>query len=248
MDKCPDCNTPFKDWKPNRFVLDGAPQTPALVKIPNCSCFKKRADAQYQAHLQEEALKRAGERFERLLFDSAPIPDGVVVPHEGWSENFKAMVSEGNKFVIYGPTGTGKTAVLKTLAYRMCIADIKVRGGYMQWVLDSLKDLDHVGERMDWLLSGQVFILDDLDKPTMTKYEVDRLLSIVNFYDVPGRSLLASLNIDLPTLERKMTTTGGEEVRQKAAAIVSRLQNKAVLIKQRSDKQDRRSVAELGRD
>lgn len=230
---CESCGVPYKAWSPGKFLRVNSPEIPEHVMIPACHCLRDQSEAEYQKHLKAEQAARAMESFKRLQFSDSTLPvDGVPMPGGRW-EDPVSEVLRGNKYILTGPTGCSKTTPVKAICLKLCLAGLRVRGGYMQSVLDSLKDMDMIGERMAHLLNGQVLVLDDLDKPTMTRFEVDRLLVLINHYDSPERSILVTLNVDLDDLEKKFTSYGGDEAaKQKAKAIISRLGNRAILIYQ----------------
>ncbi len=246
---CPTCQAPYKVWSPGKFMKAHHPEVPTQVEVPACNCLRDSHERDYQAHLLSEKKLRAVERFQRMPFEDTVLPeDGVVVPHEGWAKTPSSMVASGAKFILYGPAGTGKTVIIKTMALDLCHLGFKVRGGYMRYVFDRLKDMDHVAEYMGFLLSGDVFVLDDVGGAVRTAYEADRLLSIVNYYNTPGRSILATMNFDLATLQIKLGSLGGDEsAKQNAAATVSRLSAEAIVIRQADDTPNRRAVSETHR-
>ena len=145
----------------------------------------------------------------------------VVPPPTGpWAVPATAA-SEGGKLILTGASGTGKTTLLKRILWGLCLRRYKPRGGYIPNVFFNLKSGD-TKPYMDWLTSGDLLVLDDLDKLRGTQFEGQCILNVLNHYDVNRLPIISTMNIDFPSFRTRMVEGGIPS--DYADAIISRLQ------------------------
>jgi DNA replication protein DnaC len=132
--------------------------------------------------------------------------------------------------IVVGPVGTGKTSLLRRIAYHAVLAGYRVRGGYVIEILSNLKDPQKMKPLMSWLESGNMLILDDIDKSLGTQYELDRLLLLVDRYWVKKYPVITSMNLSPEALEKKLSTVRGLNFKEEAKALLSRLKAQATQI------------------
>ena len=150
---------------------------------------------------------------------------GTALPDGKWS-NPDDCARFGGKLIIYGPAGTRKTTLLKRVVWELIGTGWKPRGGYIPRLMDRLKSKD-IGDTMDWLLSGKLLILDDLDKLRGSAYEGERILSILDHYDSNKLPVLATMNCDVNTMTARLSQTIPADY---VESIMSRLINRATFL------------------
>jgi len=173
---------------------------------------------------KEHVVRIAEARFDALgLGPKTPEMKDAKVESGPWLDPHKAAGS-GLKLIITGPVGSGKTTLLKRVVWGLALRRWKVRGGFLPTVLNSLKGAGS-DEFQDWLLEGNLLVIDDLDKLRGTQYEGDKMLAILNHYDVNRLPVIVTLNTNMGLLAERMKSGGVPA--DYAEAIVSRLNNRS---------------------
>ncbi len=197
--------------------------------IPTCGCLRTRNDARVKAEREEAWTLEAVRRVELLRLGTLNAYDKLSPAAVGW-ERPSVPILEGKNLLVMGPVGTKKTTLLKQVSYHAAMTGLKVRGGLVVEMLSRLKDMDQVKAYTAWLEGGHVLVLDDLDKLMGTQYEVERLFLLVDRYWAFGRSVIASMNMNIDELEHKMAKARGGDQTREAEAIISRLTGNATII------------------
>ena len=244
---CQLCSAPYKMWTPSALMLQHIPSDSRQdIPIPSCSCLRDRAEAEYAQHIQEERRLRVIANFKHIQFSDTSLPREFAMPHGLWEKPEEELVL-GNKYVIVGPSGTGKTTYLKIICLKLSARGVVIRGGSTRDVMDGLKDMKEVDARMDSLKSGQVLVLDDLDAVS-TRYEVDRLYTLISHYMQPGFSILISSNTSMEKLRARLFKSCNYEINEKIEALLSRLSERSTMVIQSPDALDRRVVVTVVRE
>lgn len=184
--------------------------------------FKTQADLDaYKKHVATVAA----EKFAALegLGPVTPEMSLARLPDTGpWSFPARAA-AEGFKLMLTGPPGGGKTTLLKKIVWGLCLRRRRPRGGYVLSIMDKLKTGD-IGAYIANLQGGDTLVLDDIDKLRGTEYEVERLLDVINHYDVNRLPILMTGNGELESFNAKLRKRGIPD--DMADSITSRLKNK----------------------
>ncbi len=185
--------------------------------------FKNKSDLDaYKAHVKAIAT----ERFLSLeaLGPIGPEMAEAKLPMGPWAIPINAA-AHGQKLILTGPSGAGKTTILKKILWGLCLRRRRPRGGYVLSIMNKLKGGDGIGAYIERLMTGDVLVLDDLDKLRGTEYEVERILDVINYYDVNRLPIIATLNGEIDSLQRRLVEAGA--LVDTAESIVSRLKNRA---------------------
>jgi len=183
--------------------------------------FKNQTELDaYKAHL----LAGSTEKF--MALGLGPITPEMAVlsmPPGVWSNPGHAA-AEGAKLILTGPPGSGKTTLLKKITWGLALRRRRPRGGYIPAMLDHLKSGD-IGSYTAWLTSGDLLVLDDLDKLRGTQYEAERLLAAINHYDVNRFPIIVTMNVELDQFGDRIRAGGVPA--DYAESIVSRLRGRS---------------------
>jgi len=184
--------------------------------------FNKPEDLEaYKAHVTNIAL----DRF--LKLGLGPWSSEMAkskLPEGAWGTPAKAA-SDGLKLLLTGSAGVGKTFMLKRIVWSLALRRKKPRGGYLPAMLDKLKS-GNTSEYTNWLTSGDVLVLDDLDKIRGTHYEGEKLLAIINHYDVNNLPILVTMNVEQKQFVKRIVENGVPA--DYAEAMLSRLNNRMI--------------------
>ncbi len=235
--ECPTCKAPYKPWdKPlPKFMRDGGYGIDRLPMLTTCDCHKKEQERQDQAVIDEEFAVRfrrlnLGDVDEFMLAPSAAITEGVF-------SNSEEAIKRGCSLILWGGVGNGKTTRLKRLAYGCTQMRLRVRGGKTAIVCKFLKDNfafkqfhPDVESYMAYIMQGDVLVLDDLDKMLGTAYELQELLTFVDFYKVNNKPVLITMNSSLAVFKETLLSNRFNLDMTTVAALMDRfIQNAQVL-------------------
>ena len=233
METCSICQKPYQEWTPSPTLLKHNPQLRQSLPliIPACDCLKLKAEREYEKHRAEEGSLRSSEKFS--LLGLGPIDDllgmDLKVPLGAWADPAKAM-RDGNNLVLIGTSGTGKTSLVKQLAWKLINEGYAVRGGYAPGLMSDFKDMSKVEEMYSQLVSAEVLVLDDLDKIMGTQYEIERILSLVDRATARHSPIMVTMNVEFSKLSKDLM--GGRYALSEAwvGSLVSRIRNNAEII------------------
>jgi DNA replication protein DnaC len=151
----------------------------------------------------EAAVKRSMDYVAKgLMTKELTIPEGFEMPAKLWVDPIKEA-QQGHSYVIYGPSGVGKSTAIKYIAIALCKNCWKIGGGSVPYILDRLKS-DGSDEYRESILHADALILDDLDKMLGTKYELEQLFFIIENFTRKEKPILVSMNISPGELGEKL--------------------------------------------
>jgi DNA replication protein DnaC len=167
----------------------------------------------------------AEERYEKLCFGK-PLknPSLYKLPQSTWTHPANAARS-GAKLMLSGPSGTGKSSLLKRIAWLLCLDRLHPRGGFIPLVLDKIRDHGGHDGYFDWLMGGDVLLLDDIDKMRGTIFECQKILTALDHYDQNDYAVIVTMNGSFGELEKKLVANGIPM--DYILAIISRIKRKA---------------------
>jgi DNA replication protein DnaC len=166
--------------------------------------FKSTQDKEhYVNYLREFALGR----FKKLELGPPVFPNKYSPEFPPARDNLEQATSKGLKLWAYGSSGTGKTTLLKWIAWKLCLNRRKPSGGSVLGIVDGIKSNDP-GGYIEWLNTGDFLVLDDFDKLRGTYYEAERLLRCIDQYDVFEKPIFISSNIDPESTLVKLLKNG----------------------------------------
>ena len=176
----------------------------------------------YKKHL----LAMGHERFNKLgLGPVCPEMGLVTFPEGNWGRPIVAAMA-GEKLILNGESGVGKSTLLKRVTWSLTLKKLRPRGGYIPAMLTKMKSTE-MSSYMEWLLDGDVLVLDDLDKIRGTHYEGQSFLAAINHYDVYNKPIVVTMNTNIGPFKDRIIEGGVP--RDYADAIVSRLLNRATI-------------------
>jgi DNA replication protein DnaC len=232
--KCVDCGAPYKTWAPPEgHFMNQVSKNIEPILLPSCKCSNKRHEQEavenYRAQMQEVGRRQ----FEKLnigLFDEHAA--NMEFPKTGvWGIPLKAYKTGAN-LIVLGEVGFRKTTLLKKIAIYLAVNGIVVRGGYVPDLLHRLKRPSELEELYDWLIGGQVLVLDDLDKLMGTIFEVEKLMTVIDRYKAYNKSVLITMNLTFEEFEDQLSNKDGKfKIPKKfTQALISRLKSDAQII------------------
>jgi DNA replication protein DnaC len=148
-----------------------------------------------------------------------------------WSDSV-AAARDGYHLIAQGDSGNGKTTLLKRIAHDLIWAGVRVVGGYVPDLLGAIKtDIkDNSEETFGWMSRGEVLLLDDIDKLSGSRFEVERLLTTIDNYSRKKQAILVSTNMTLIRLSEELQTNKWSVPKEHAKALISRLADKADVV------------------
>jgi hypothetical protein len=244
LPSCPKCNAEFREIPvadlPEFFSealdADYRAGTRSLVALPSCGCMYSAIDAERLAFVREELVRLAQAHMDSLLLPEDLIRDTPSLAYPevtDWFGHIFDHLKSGDKLLLYGTPGIGKTATLRTYAKALVDRGYRtIRGGNVRMLLNRFKVRDKIEPTQEWLDSGRVLILDDIAHPILTDYEIDCLYSILDRYDVPGRVVLMTANLRMDEIRLAAARRAGNlQQSQSIEALFSRLGHRLTQVK-----------------
>ena len=231
METCKYCDAEYRIWEPPANIRENNPELAGSgpLIIPTCHCLKERADRQYETHLNDERTARSQHKFLRLNLGNIDRVPQSVFDSKFVNHVMNTSADSRINVILFGDVGLGKTATLKALAYNFLSQGSNVRGGYVPELLSSFKDMDNLQERYEHLKNGDVLVLDDLDKLLGTRFEIEKLLSLVDWYTAKGRPVFVSMNTRPDKFVQKLSGNKYGVDATWARSLVDRLMGDAVV-------------------
>ena len=237
---CEECGKPYRPLilgEQNAFAQEFQKSVvPGVTTIwlPDCECKRKRWDAERLAEDRKESQERGLRRFAKLGMgpytkyeDMAPYPKNTL-----WENPFEALKCH-QKLIIRGPVGSHKTTLAKKIAANLLVNNHLVVRGYVPELLKKLKAFDHADEQDEayqWLHMGEVLLLDDLDKLLGSRFEVEQLLMLVDFYNRNNRSIIVTMNTNFESFMVDLTSNKFQVNPDFVTSLVSRLTDGAAVV------------------
>lgn len=161
--------------------------------------------------------------------DLGPVTQEVMdtpMPEGAWAVPGDAAAS-GGKLILWGNSGTRKTTMLKRVTWNLISRRWRPRGGNVTDLLGRLKS-GTIEDTMRWLYSGNLLILDDMDKLRGSGYEGERMYAILNHFDVYRFPVIVTMNTTMKEFQARLLD-GGIPM-DFAESICSRLNNRATFV------------------
>lgn len=144
-------------------------------------------------------------------------------------KKFVSVTSEKKGFYIFGPTGVGKTFILKRLAKRLAENGYTIGFMPVQEIVSTVKEnFEAKQEVVNILKNVDVLFLDDIGTETISQWFRDEILfSILSFRNMTKKPMFFSSTFSLQKLEEMESRTTGVRFRDidKAKRLIAQIKN-----------------------
>jgi len=222
---CPKCGAAPREVDLSKLLKK---ENAGTAWVPSCECAEAiRKEQEAQDYLRYRT-QLAALRFQKLgLGDPKKIGKGLPITTDmAWYHPNKAF-AEGRHLIVSGNVGNGKTTTMLRVAWFLCMAGRRPRGGYIPTMVQKFRSEDG-REHIEDVMDGDFLILDDMDKLRGTEYQMEVFSSIINHYDVNNRPILSTMNL-LPNLLGKRLISNGVPA-DIAESLASRVRHRADFI------------------
>lgn len=211
---CGKCHTP----KQGMVMLLGVYDKVSI----QCDCSKKRRDAEREAWEREkcaEYVKRLraeafpDSRMGSWTFEQDDGANPISKSMKKYAEDFEKIKNNPiNGFVLYGPTGTGKSFLAACVANRLIDRGIRVLMTDFEHIRNELDQ--HRGEKQEYfddLAQIPLLILDDLAAESGSEYMQEIVFGVINARAQSGRPMIITTNMTAAEM-KKPTNAGSRRV------------------------------------
>lgn len=190
-----------------------------------CDCIQKENDKERQ----EIWVRNCQIIFRHLGMGEPKFPYSAIQLEGDWIDPFDAL-ARGKKLVLTGSVGNGKSTLIRWLAWNFILGAKVVRGGYVPTIMHRLKDFDSNEDYFRLLEKSDVLVLDDLDKMLGSTYELERLLSLVDIFCCQKKTILVSMNTDMPSLRKMLLSSKFNVSSSWVDSLISRLGENSTIL------------------
>lgn len=216
MEKCKYCGKPYKPNNPNFLKMLSAELQEKLKYIPDCDCFEKEKQAEYDKLEQQRVqdcikgklktfrdISIIDEKFLKSTFDNADMSTKVMKLSKSYADAFIKKGTAPVGLFFHGTVGTGKTFASACISNALTKANMTVMvlsiGLYInkiqrEWAEAENDILKHVKE-------CDLLIIDDLGVEKVSEFVKDKVFMLIDTRYRTEKPVIVTTNLVLTNAE-----------------------------------------------